>query len=561
MSLDHEPLPSDTARRELLRQPLAEALGRGEFRLVYQPQVCLTRGEIIGAEALLRWRHPELGEVSPAEFVPLAEEEGLIAKIGSWVLETACEQAARWRQEGLPELRVGVNVSPRQFEGDDFAARVRRALARSKLPATALGLEVTEGTLLRDVERVVQALRELQAEGVEISLDDFGTGYSSLSRLRELPIDIVKIDKSFVHDVLEAPSRASVTRSVIHLAHGLHLRVLAEGVETEEQVKRLVAQGCDRLQGWYFGRATEPEALAELLRSGRHLPRELTHRAEHQRTLLLVDDEAHILSALKRLFRRDGYRILTATSGSEALETMATERVDVIVSDQRMPGMTGVEFLRRAKDLHPDSIRITLSGYTDLQSIIDAVNEGAVYKFLTKPWDDERLREHVALAFRQRDLAEENARLNMEITRANTELGELNRRLEASLARHEVLAQALQSAAGGARDTVDLLPTAVFGIDAEGMLAYANRHAAESLPGWAAALGGDVDAEMQALLQRLRALSSDEAARDGVATQIHGKAYLAWLRTLRGPQEPRGDLLVLQPCAPCRLESAIDCEP
>lgn len=398
-----------------LEGALRDALPKRELSLLYQPQVDLASGQVIGVEALLRWQSAAFGAVMPDEFIPLAERSGLIGPIGDWVIQEACAQAMRWRQAGLPALRVSCNVSPVQFQLGDVMASVRRALADSGLPPTQFGIELTESALQHDGDRVSATLQALRALGIEVALDDFGTGFSSLSRLRHLPIDLLKVDRSFVNDVTAAPESASLTRSIINLAHGLKIPVLAEGVQTEGQLAMLVANGCDRIQGFLFSEPLSADAVAILLRSGRKLDGHLAPPPVRQRTLLLVDDEPHILSALRRLFRPDGYKVLTANSGAEALELLAMHRVDVIVSDQRMPNMTGVEFLRRTKALHPDTIRMTLSGFTDLQSIIDAVNEGAVYKFLTKPWDDDLLRGHVAEAFRQKGLADENRRLQREV--------------------------------------------------------------------------------------------------------------------------------------------------
>ena len=411
-----EPALQAQALQALQREAaLRDALALGELSLVYQPQVSLATGRVSGVEALLRWQSPQLGAVPPDQFVPLAEQSGLIAPIGDWVIREACAQAQRWRAAGLPAIRMSVNISPVQFQLGDVAQTIVQALADSGLPPSQFGIEVTESALQHDHAHVAATLHSLRALGIEIALDDFGTGYSSLSRLRELPINLLKVDRSFVSDVTAAPQSASMTRSIITLAHGLQMPVLAEGVETEGQLAMLVANGCDSIQGYLFSRPLAPEALAELLRSGRGLDGHLQPAPPRQRTLLLVDDEQHILSALRRLFRADGYTVLCASSGGQALELLATHAVDVILSDQRMPGMTGVEFLRRARALHPAAVRITLSGFTDLQSIIDAVNEGAVYKFLTKPWDDARLRAHVAEAFARKELADDNQRLQGEL--------------------------------------------------------------------------------------------------------------------------------------------------
>jgi CheY-like chemotaxis protein len=232
--------------------------------------------------------------------------------------------------------------------------------------------------------------------------------------------------------------------------------------------------------------------------------------------------------------------VLTASSGMQGLEVLAENPVDVILSDQRMPGMAGVDFLRHAKDLYPNTIRMTLSGYTDLQSIIDAVNEGAVYKFLTKPWEDERLRDHVALAFRQRELAEENHRLGQEVSTINRELANANQRLERMVSVEHERRRAMQAAAGASRDMLDLLPMAVFGVGAEGMLAYANRCAIRDWPLWASALGDEPESLLLEVIGRL-----DDLPGEGLHLDLDGRQVTVWKRRLSGEQSELGTLLIL----------------
>ena len=230
-----------------------------QFRLEYQPQVRLSDGALIGAEALLRWRHPTRGPISPAEFIPLAEETGLIVPIGRWVLETACAQAARWQgQPGKPQ-QVAVNVSARQLRQPDFVASVDLILRETGCPAHALELEVTESLLLEDAEAAIELLGELTSRGVRVAIDDFGTGYSSLSYLKRMPIQTLKIDRSFVSELSSDLNVAAIARTVIVLARSLGLDVLAEGVETAEQAAWLQREGCDWAQGWFFGRPMPAE--------------------------------------------------------------------------------------------------------------------------------------------------------------------------------------------------------------------------------------------------------------------------------------------------------------
>jgi len=247
---------------------LRHAIERNQFALQYQPRVDLATGAVQGVEALVRWRHPVLGLVPPARFIPLAEETGLIDDLDMWVLDEACTRAAAWRAQGLPPLRVSVNLSARQFQQAGLAQRVQAALARSGLPPGCLEIEITESTVMRDTAEAASVLRSLKALGVALSIDDFGTGYSSLSYLKRFPIDVLKIDRSFISDVTADANDAAITRAIIALAHTLNLEAVAEGAETAEQVAFLRENGCDEIQGYYFSPPVWPEQIEELLDRG-----------------------------------------------------------------------------------------------------------------------------------------------------------------------------------------------------------------------------------------------------------------------------------------------------
>ncbi|HEX5803670.1 MAG TPA: EAL domain-containing protein [Azospira sp.] len=404
------PEMDDGSRRRLsLGTALRRALERGEFVLHYQPQIDLTSGHVIGAEALLRWQRPEHGLVPPNNFVPLLEESGMIGAVGEWVLHEACAANQRWRQAGLPRLRIAVNVSARQFHEYDIRALVRRTLDGTRLDPQQLELELTESVVLHNTDNVIRTMRELNGDGISHALDDFGTGYSSLSYLQRLPVARLKIDRSFVTHITSSPSDAAIARAIVGMAHSLGLSVIAEGVETEGQLGFLHGLGCEEIQGYYFSRPLPENEFAELLREGRCIPSAKSERPE--KILLLIDDEPNVISSLNRLLRGKGYRIVTTTSTREGFDLMATLRPGVVICDQRMPEMTGTEFLRRVKELYPETVRIVLSGYTELNSVIDAVNQGAVYKFLTKPWEDDALCESIQDAFRIYDLSRENREL------------------------------------------------------------------------------------------------------------------------------------------------------
>ena len=240
--------------RAVLEVDLRDAVQEGQFLLYYQAQVN-SAGGLIGAEALVRWRHPRRGMVSPAEFIPLAEETGLILPLGHWVLETACKQLTVWAaQPEMAHLTLAVNVSARQFRHPDFVAQVRAVLDHSGANPEKLKLELTESLLVANMEDIIAKMTALRAWGVGFSLDDFGTGYSSLAYLKRLPLDQLKIDQSFVRDILTDPNDAAIARTIVALAQSLGLAVIAEGVETEAQRDFLTCNGCHAFQGYLFGR-------------------------------------------------------------------------------------------------------------------------------------------------------------------------------------------------------------------------------------------------------------------------------------------------------------------
>jgi diguanylate cyclase (GGDEF)-like protein len=242
-----------------LENDLRKAIERNELAVHYQPQARLDSGDIIGVEALVRWNHPTLGLVSPVEFIPLAEETGLIISVGEWVLRTACAQLKTWLDAGLPPLRMAVNLSVKQLLQKDFAGTVEQVLADTGLPPQLLELEITESTLMEHAQDTLEALHRLRSIGVRSTIDDFGTGYSSLSYLKRFPVDIIKIDRSFVHDVPRDADDAAIVTAIIALAHSLRLEVVAEGVETEEQLRFLHDKSCDMLQGFYLGKPVSAE--------------------------------------------------------------------------------------------------------------------------------------------------------------------------------------------------------------------------------------------------------------------------------------------------------------
>jgi diguanylate cyclase (GGDEF)-like protein len=253
-------------KRLALENSLRRALEREEFCIHYQPQVCALTGRLTGIEALVRWQRPELGLVPPSEFIPLAEDTGLIVRIDEWVLRHACLQNRAWQEAGLPAIPVSVNLSIRQFQQPGLVPTIERVLTETKLDARYLEIELTESSVMRDIKSATDKLRALKAMGVKVAVDDFGTGYSSLTYLKHLPIDILKIDQSFVRDMTVDPKDTAIVRAIITLAHSLKLRVKAEGVELPDQQELLRMLGCDELQGYFFGRPQAAEVFARRLR-------------------------------------------------------------------------------------------------------------------------------------------------------------------------------------------------------------------------------------------------------------------------------------------------------
>jgi diguanylate cyclase (GGDEF)-like protein/PAS domain S-box-containing protein len=254
--------------RQSLEGSLRRALERKEFLLHYQPKVNLETGEITGVEALIRWRQPDRGLVPPSQFVPIAEDCGLIIQIGRWVLREACRQARAWQRAGLPPVPITVNVSAVEFRDKGFVEGVRTILSETGLPARYLELELTEGVLMEDAESAAAVLLELKAMGERLAVDDFGTGYSSLSYLRKFPIDALKIDKSFIHQDTADPDESTIVRAVIAMGQSLRLRVVAEGVETLEELMVLQGLDCDEAQGFYFSQPVAAAQFADLLQRG-----------------------------------------------------------------------------------------------------------------------------------------------------------------------------------------------------------------------------------------------------------------------------------------------------
>jgi diguanylate cyclase (GGDEF)-like protein len=383
-----------------LENMLKAALSERQFVMHYQAKVDLRTGEMTGAEALIRWRHPVRGMISPAEFIALAEETGLIVPMGKWVIRTVCAQLAAWRRDGLQVLPIAINLSAVQLKEDDIVPFLQAELDANGLTPALIELELTESLVMHDPDAAEIIMRALRSNGIKLSLDDFGTGYSSLAYLKRFPFSMVKIDRAFVTDITHSPDDAAIAVAIIAIAHNLRMQVIAEGVETPAQLEFLRARNCDQIQGFFFSTPVPAEEFCTMIVDAKRL--DLPRSPDFpMHALLVVDEDVALLSALKRSLRGEDYRILTASTGLEALELLAMNQVQVILCDQRIQKESGNSFLTTVAQMYPNTTRIVLSGYTELQSVLDAVNRGDIYRFLTKPWDDHVLRQNIRDAFKR----------------------------------------------------------------------------------------------------------------------------------------------------------------
>ena len=523
------------ARLLYLRQmesDLAEAIAGQQFSLVFQPIVALETTVVVGFEALIRWTHPVRGPVPPAEFIPVAESTGMIMPISDWVIDTALAQLAVFDRLGGPALRMFINISASQLEQPGFVDSLRQRMLHHGIKAGRIELEITERTVTENSATTLQALRALHQLGVSMAIDDFGTGYSNLHNLTQLPIDSLKIDMSFTQAVTQSNAAASVSRMICELGRTLDLHVIVEGIETEGQLNHFRALACPYGQGYLFSKPLVPEAACALVQRSKPLLGTAPVATAPQ--LLLLDDDQNILAALRRLLRREGYQVHSTTSPQEALEILSTHPVGVVLSDQRMPLMSGTEFLRQVKKLHPLTVRIVLSGYSELSTVQAAVNEGAIWRFLCKPWEDDVLREQIRLAFNEHVLLRDAAQQQADSARVRA-------KLESEVSQRDQRLALETLAVESARDALLLLPIPVLGIDPSRMVVMSNL-AADRLFGGGASLMGEFMASLfpPAVEQALETTGP-------VCLQLAGRPFHLHVQALGGAGAPNGHLLSLVP--------------
>ncbi len=379
-------------RRLQLETELRRAVEHESFVVHYQPKVGLRRNRIAGLEALLRWRSREGELIPPGQFVPLLEQTGLIEPVGRWLLRAVCGQLAEWGRTGIPLVPVAVNVAAPQLQQKAFVAEVAKALEEHGTDPRLIEFEITESSLMEDPDTAIAILEEIRSLGVRIAIDDFGTGYSSLSYLKRFPLDALKIDRSFVRDAITDPNDAAIARSVTALGRAMGLKIIAEGVETAEQLAFLRNIGCEEAQGYLFSPPVDAAACAEQLKDGGAIHQTLATIGGTSSAVLIVDNHPGYRDLLIERLRSEGLSILTAASSEEAFDVLATNRVGAVVTDEQVPTMGGIELLRRVKRIYPRVRRVVLSSVADSRIVMDAINDGAVHRFFLKGKDEQRLR-------------------------------------------------------------------------------------------------------------------------------------------------------------------------
>lgn len=392
-------VPARTTSEAGFADRFVGALDRGEMKMYFQPQVSAQDGSLVGMSGLLRWDSPEHGLLRPNRFLARVERAGLSGQLGLWGLDAAMQQLAAWRERGLDYLTLSVHIDGVLLSRADCLDAIGERLHRYQLNASSFEFELPESALALDVHRIHDTLTGLRSLGATLTVQDFGRGGLSFAALAQYPLDRLQIGRSFIRNVASDPRSAAIVRGIIAMGHRLNMKLTAKGVETEAELGFLRRNHCDFFLGHLFSPPLPAELLDPLVQKRFLLPSAFA-ATRPERTLLLLDDEDNVLRALVRLFRRDGYKVLTASTVREAFDLLASNPVQVIVSDQRMPDMSGTEFLAKVRELYPDTVRMVLSGYTDLATITEAINRGSIYRFLTKPWNDDELRGHIEAAFR-----------------------------------------------------------------------------------------------------------------------------------------------------------------
>lgn len=457
-------------------------------------------------------------------------------------IEQVCRYAQAWQQVAPHIHRVYLALEAPIFEHPEMVSLLERALARTNTDARLIGIIVHHALLHAESEHVSQSLKRCKGLGLSIAIDEIEVGHIRPTYLRGLPIEAVRLRAASMHDMDVDFAQPSMARAWVDLAHDLCWQVWIKDVEDLNLLPHLQRHQCEWAQGPAIAPQMDAQALLHHLQT--HGGPAATDEKAH-RTLLLVDDEANILASLKRLFRPLGYKIVVAQSGEEGLAHLKEAPVDVIISDQRMPNMTGVEFLRQAKVLRPETIRIVLSGYTELQSITEAINEGAIYKFLTKPWDDELLKAQIVEAFRYKEMLDENHRLTLQVRDMNAQLSQANANLAQLVKEQEAKMVRDQARLFAAHEVLQSIPCPMVGLDTDMMVAFVNADGESAL----GITAGSILGEPAATVLPTELMDVVHAPLNtSLKISLSGRQYLASSRPLLISQGHSGRLVVLLPC-------------
>ncbi len=529
-------MQEDTRERLILETDLRNATLRQEFVLHYQAKASCANGRITGAEALLRWQHPKRGIVPPDQFIPLLEETGLIVQVGRWVLEEACRQLVAWQQAGLDIPSVSVNLSARQLQSETLLADVATVLLQSGLEPACLDLEITESMLMDNAEMAIRTLTALKQKGVTISLDDFGTGYSSLAYLKRFPLDAVKVDRSFVQDITADSDDASITRAVITMAHHLKLKVVAEGVETQEQLALLISHQCDVIQGYFFSRPLSVPAMTDLLSADKCLPDSLLCSGTRKPMVLFaaVDGFDEVISALLR----DGHRVCKVNDEAAAWQWFTGNLVDVLVCGAPHKGFDTLGLIRQAAQAQAQCERILVADSRQWQrkAVAALSSSGLLHRAIHLPVDAAAFRSVIEEAIGRRHISDEYSRLSHQVEVVERELLRSEAERQRLAEQNRVLLQEKGSGFRMLHEVLAALPLPAVGIDADGLVALASESALVSF-----AKRGLVPG-----LPLLAALPEVASLVDGDRVHIDGADYIVRWRTTGCDVSSQGRLLLLE---------------
>jgi CheY-like chemotaxis protein/EAL domain-containing protein (putative c-di-GMP-specific phosphodiesterase class I) len=511
--------------------------------LQYWPQADVKTGALAGFDLCGLAIDESHAPVDPVTFLRIIRHDPNRARLAGNLLEHVCTDLAALAAAGAPNLPITVRLSYEILADPQFPDRVIEILLSRALSVEALRIGVTASEATHnDMQRI---LGELKRRGLALVLLDIRPHDVQLELFDGGTFQATQIAMGPVRaDIETSPRREfALLAAITGAAHAVNMQVIAVQVEEDEYVDIIRSSQCDVAQGGLCGPKVLSNALTSYLLQAPGGMHQSTEPANTARNLLLVDDEANILSALKRVLRRDGYTIHTAGSGKEGFDILASHPIDVIVSDQRMPGLTGVEFLRQAKQLYPETTRIVLSGYSELQSVVAAINEGAVYKFLMKPWDDVQLREHIADAFRRQEMEDENRRLQAKLKHLNGELSATNSLLKEVLSQQAQRISIDETILNIAREAIEHVPVPVLALDNDYVVAYMNQAALAIHPDGPALLGTNAEAMLPALIAALRAPDGE----DFTDVPLNGRHYRLVAHRMGGTSMSRGWIVTLLP--------------